>query len=291
MGRFALKEGGRFALALVGAMLIAAAVSALSLPGATAGVGAFLTATAERAWAFLRLDFGTSLISGAGAVHELAQRGPVTAALVLLGAVLALAIGVPLGLMFAAGPLRRTTAPLIQVISAAPVFCAGLALAYAARKLFGWPFAGGDWPAHLALGDPAVLHVVLLPALTVGLAGTASVQLVLRRAAAEAQDEPFRGGLRRLGLSALEIDRVYVAPLVFAGLLASLGEVMLALLSATVVAEWVFGCPGIADLFVSSVALHDWNMAAMVLFVFSVAVAVAELAGRLGAHALQRASA
>jgi peptide/nickel transport system permease protein len=290
MGRFALKESGRFALGLLGAMAIAAAVSALSLPGATRGAGAFLAAMAERAWAFLRLDFGTSLISGTGAAQELAQRGPVTATLVLLGAGIALAIGVPLGLLFAAGPLRRTTAPLIQVISAAPVFCAGLALAYAARQLFGWPLAAAEWPAHLSATDPAVLHAVLLPALTVGLAGTAAVQLALRRTAAEAQDEPFRGGLRRLGLSALEIDRVYVAPLVFAGLLASLGEVMLALLSAAVVAEWVFGCPGIADLFVSSVALHDWNMAAMVLFVFSLAVAVCEFLGRLAAHAIQRAA-
>jgi peptide/nickel transport system permease protein len=291
MGRFALKEGGRFALALVGAMLIAAAVSALSLPAATKGAGAFLAAVAERAWAFLRLDFGTSLISGTGAAAELAQRGPVTATLVLLGATVALVIGVPLGLLFAAGPLRRTTAPLIQVVSAAPVFCAGLALAYAAHRLFGWPVSAGEWPGHLTISDPAVLHVVLLPALMVGLAGTASVQLVLRRSAAEAQDEPFRGGLRRLGLSALEIDRVYIAPLVFAGLLTSLGEVMLALLSATVVAEWVFGCPGIADLFVSSVALHDWNMAAMVLFVFSVVVATCEFLGRLAAQAVQRASA
>ena len=44
--------------------------------------------------------------------------------------------------------------------------------------------------------------------------------MALRRAASETQDAPFRSGLRRLGLTTTEIDRVYVMPLVFAGSLA-----------------------------------------------------------------------
>jgi peptide/nickel transport system permease protein len=154
---------------------------------------------------------------------------------------------------------------------------------YVARQVFGWDEGAARGPVHL---DAASLRALLLPAIAVGLAGTAAVQIALRRAAAEAQDRPFRWGLRRLGLGAIEIERVYVGPLVFAGLLSSLGEVMLALLSAAVVSEWVFQCRGIADLFVKSLALHDWNMAAAILLVFAVVTSTAEYAGRLGARAL-----
>ncbi|HWA89562.1 MAG TPA: ABC transporter permease subunit [Rhizomicrobium sp.] len=288
MWRYALKESGRWALAVLGALLTAAAVSALSVPGAVAGAGAYAIAFGGRLLAFLALDFGASAISGDSVAQELAAHGPMTADLVGFGTVIAILLGVPLGLALGTGPFRRATAPLIQIVSAAPVFCAGLALAYAARHLFGWyQGVAESAPAHL---DVAALRAVLLPALTVGLAGTAAIQVALRRAASEAQDNPFRTGLRRLGLTALEIERVYVAPRVFAGLLSSLGEVMLALLSAAVVSEWVFQCRGIADLFVKSLALHDWNMAAAILLVFAAATSTAEFAGRLGACLLTRSS-
>jgi ABC-type dipeptide/oligopeptide/nickel transport system permease component len=288
MWRFALWESGRFALGLFGALLMASAISALSVPDAAGG---FAAAAGERFLAFMRLDLGTSAISGMSAAQELAQHGPATAALLLLGAIVAILFGVPLGFLLGTAAMRRAAAPLIQIVSAAPVFVAGLALAFAARHLFGWPPIDGEFPTAAALlhPDADVLRVALLPVLTVGFAGTAAVQLALRRAAAEVQHEPFRLGLKRLGLSSLEIDRNYVAPLVFSGLLAGLGEVMLALLSAAVVAEWVFRAPGAADLFVKSVALHDWNVAALVLFFFAAATLAVNFAGRLAAHALTEA--
>lgn len=289
MLRIALKESGRFALGVFGASLVAAAVSAVSVADTARGMGGFATAMAGRMVAFARLDFGTSAISGLSAAHELAARGPTTLIIVLAGGLIAIIVGAPLGLLLGAGPLRRATAPLVQIVAAAPVFCAGLTLAYAAQHLRDWQAGAAIWPVALLHSDPAALGTVILPGLTVGLAGAAAVQLALRRAAAEAQDEPFRSGLRRLGLPAWEIDRVYVAPLVFARLVACLGEVMLALLSAAVVAEWVFQCPGIADLFVKSVALHDWNIAALVVFVFAAAALLADFAGRLAAHAVASA--
>jgi peptide/nickel transport system permease protein len=287
MRRFALEESGRLALGLFGALLLAAAISALSLPGTGNGMQAFAVATAHRLLAFASGDFGISAISGASAFQELAGRGPTTLNLVLIGAAVAMILGIPLGLVSSAVSLRNVFAPLGQFVSAAPVFCAALALAYAANRLLGWPLPTGTPILHLP-HDLAGWSVILPPVLTVGLAGTAAVQIALRRAAAEIEDAPFRSGLNRLGLPALEIERVYVLPQVFAGLLQSLGEVVLALLSAAVVAEWVFQCPGVADLFVKSVALRDWNMVALILFLFAAAAMVADFAGRIAAAIVAR---
>ena len=113
-----------------------------------------------------------------------------------------------------------------------------------------------------------------------------SIQLVLRRAAAEIAEESWPIYLRRLGLSGWDVEWTYVVPRIFAGLLAHLGEVMLALLSAAAVAEWVFSYPGAADLFVKSVALHDWSVAGAVLFVFASLTLAAGFAGRCAAQPL-----
>lgn len=279
MLNLAARQAAQLALGLVGAVLIAAMISAIAVPGAH-GLAPFLAATAARLASFARLDFGRSLISGLTVTQELALHLPPTLALLGAGGILAFAAGVPLGLFFSIGPARRAAAPVAQLVTAAPVFCAGLALAYGAVHLLHWPvsvnvpadpriFAGGDF------------RIAALPVLTVGLAGAGAVQLALRRAASQNSGEAFRSGLKRLGLTSFEIERIYIVPQVLAALAMSAGEIVLALLSAAVVAEWVFHRPGAADLFVKAVALEDWNLAALILAAFACVTLMVDFAGRL----------
>ncbi len=289
MLRFTLREAAHLLLGLLGAVLMAAMIAALTDAAAWHSSGAYAAAVASRLNGFLHLDFGTSAISGVRVMDELARTLPVTLALVASGILIALAIGVPVGFLFGAGPARRAAAPLIQIVAAAPIFCASLALIALATH-FGWPIAMADGSgASLSnLADPETTSraakVALLPALTVGLAGAATVQLVLRRAGAEASGKPYRTGLRRMGLSALEIERVYVLPEVLSGLVASLGEITLALFSASAVAEWVFETPGSAVLFVKSLALGDWTLAGAILFAFAAIKFSADFVGHVGAR-------
>jgi peptide/nickel transport system permease protein len=171
------------------------------------------------------------------------------------------------------------------VITATPVFCAGLALAYGAVHLLHWPVSVNA-PVGAAVAPDQILQITALPVLTVGLAGAAAVQLVLRRATLRSSGEAFRSGLKLMGLGSFEIEILYVVPPVFAGLAIGAGEIMVALLSATVVAEWVFHRAGAADLFVKSVALADWDMAAILLFVFASMTFTADFLGQVLGHAL-----
>jgi peptide/nickel transport system permease protein len=89
-----------------------------------------------------------------------------------------------------------------------------------------------------------------------------------------------------MGLGFVEIETFYVLPQVVAGLLAGTREIALALFSAAVVAEWVFHRAGAADLFVKSVALADWNMAAILVFAFAAVTFAADFVGQVIAEAL-----
>jgi peptide/nickel transport system permease protein len=286
MWRFGLGQVGHYAAGLLGAMLLALVVSAL---GAKAGFTATLL---EHLAALFRFDLGTSTITADPAAVDVARHLPATLELVGAGAVIAVVAGVILGLVLSWGRVLRAAAPLIQLVAAAPVFCAGLALLWFANRVH-WDISAQKglalWPALLH-GDAGAITGALpafaLPALMVGAAGAACVELTVRRAAREADGEPYRRGLRLMGLGAFEVDRLYVAPRVVAGLLANLGEVALSLFAAVAVAEWVFDWPGAAILFIRSVALHDWSVAALVLFVFAGIALTAEFAGALVAHAI-----
>jgi ABC-type dipeptide/oligopeptide/nickel transport system permease component len=287
MLRFVLNEAGRLLLSLFGAALMSSAIATLSVPHAGDGVLQFFLAWGLRLNRSAHLQFGLSSITGLPIASELTARLPLTLGLVLEGMAAAALIGIPIGFLFGAGPVRRAAAPLIQIVAAAPVFCAGLALAYLSANPPSWPAPIGDGVRFgLKILPQTAAHApaTLLPALTVGLAGAAAVQLALRRAAAETARESWRIYLQRMGLLRWEIEGLYVVPQIFAGLLAHLGEVMLALLSASAVAEWVFSCPGAADLFVKSVALHDWSVAGAILFVFATLTLTAEFLGRCAAR-------
>lgn len=284
MKRFITRQAIRLVASVLGAVVVAAAVASVGSPGSH-NLSGYLEAFATRLWLFAHLDLGISAVSGLPAAGELAAHLPSTLVLVVLGLGTALVAGVPLGLLFALGPARRAAAPIVQVITATPVFCAGLALAYLAVHVLHWPVSVNA-PVGIVITPDEAFQITLLPVLTVGLAGAAAVQLALRRSAVQSSGEAFRGGLKRLGLGPLEIELRYVLPQIVAGLLTSAGEIMLALLSAAVVAEWVFHCTGAADLFVKSVALADWNMAAIVMFVFAVATITADFLGKVLGHAL-----
>ncbi|MGH6871533.1 MAG: ABC transporter permease subunit [Rhizomicrobium sp.] len=286
MLRYGLSETGRFAAGLLGALLLAATISAM---GAQAGFAAALLA---RAVSLLRLDFGASALTGAPALGDFAQHLAPTLQLLGGGAALALVAGVPLGLALNSRRMRALAAPVLEIAASAPVFCAGLALLWIAHRM-GWDVSAATgasfWPALLQ-GDSAAASRALpafgLPALVVGAAGAASVLVVVRRGAHAAMAEPYRETLRLMGLGAFEIDRLYLAPRLLAGLCAGLGQIVLTLFAATAVAEWVFAWPGEATLFIHSVALGDWNVAAAVLFAFAVLALATGYLGMLAAHAL-----
>ncbi|HEY1629666.1 MAG TPA: ABC transporter permease subunit [Rhizomicrobium sp.] len=286
MVRFGLVETGRYAAALLGALLLAGLVQAAG------GEGGFVHAAMARLMALAHFDFGISAMTGAPALPEVLKRLPATFALLGGGAVIALMLGIPLGLILSWGRALRAGAPLIQIVAAAPVFCAGLALLFLAHHA-NWDVSAqtglGFWPSLLG-GDVDGVQRALtafgLPVLVVGAAGAAAIQLAIRRAAKSAVREPYRESLRLMGLGVFEIDRRYLAPRVLAGLFANLGEVVLSLFAATAVAEWVFAWPGAATLFIRSVALGDWDVAALVLLVFAGLALTADFLGHILARAL-----
>lgn len=288
MVRFGLRQAGLFGLGLLGALLLAAAVAALpSLRDA------FLPAFFHRLLQLVQFDFGASVLSARPATAEFAGRLAATLELVGSGALIALLVGTPLGVAFGMRRSLRAVSPLIQIAAAAPVFCASLALIWLAVNVLGWRDLrpdGTDFFHALTTGDNTLLthafHIFALPALTVGAVGAAAVQLVLRRAIADAADEPYRRSLKRMGLSAFEIEWAYVMPQVLAHLFDNLGEIVLALFSAAAIAEWMFGWPGAALLFVKSVALHDWSVVALILLAFVTIKLAADFVGALCGYAL-----
>lgn len=273
------------------AQLLASLIGVLALasllaiaPAPPHGFVPFVSAFFAKFAAASRGGFGNSAVTGTAALDAVMAVLPGTLQLLGGGVLVAIAIGVPLGLVLSASRTMRAAAPLIQIVAATPVFVAALGLIWLSVRVLHWSEASQasalSWTALIASeGWSAALQVFALPALTVGAAGAACIQFSLRRAAAAAWLAPYRDGLRMMGLGTLDIDMRYAFPEILAALLRDLGEVALALISAAAVAEWVFHRNGAAVLFLKSAALGDWNVAAAVLAVFAAITILAGFAG------------
>ncbi|HEY7977618.1 MAG TPA: ABC transporter permease subunit [Rhizomicrobium sp.] len=279
MWRLWLLRAAQLIGSLVGAVVLATLLATASHP--SHGVSSFLSAFLAKLLAVLSGDFGQSATTGASAMTAALTAFPATLQLLLAGVIVALLLGIPLGVFLSASRTLRAAAPLMQIIAATPVFVAALALIWIAVRVLDWnetsQASALSWAGLMRSADwSTALRAFALPALTVGAAGAASVQLSIRRAAVRAWSAPYRNGLRMMGLGTFDIDLRYAVPDVVAALLRDAGEIALALISAAAVAEWVFHRDGAAVLFLKSAAFGDWNVAAAILFVFAVIKLVAQ---------------
>jgi peptide/nickel transport system permease protein len=292
MLRYALLRAAMLAASIAGAGLLAAAIAALGQPGAAAGVADFLAAMLAKVPNVFAFNIGQSSLSGLSASIEAGPAFMASLELLLFATPIALIIGVPLGSALADPATRPIVSPIVQLTGSVPVFCAGLLIGILLARL---------WPAHTGTGVPslfaaiasqdsnimlAALEAIAPPGLTVGLAGAGAVALSWRNALEIASAEPYRDGLRRLGLGDADILRIYVVRHAIALSLDDLADIVLAFFAAAAVAEWIFAWPGAGAAFIHAVALADWAVAAVIVFVIAIIRAGADFAGPVAAHAL-----
>jgi peptide/nickel transport system permease protein len=292
MVRYALRRAALLGASLAGAVFLAAAVAALSEPGANAAAGSFFAAWFAKVPGAFMLDLGQSSISGLAAAAEAAPAFQASFELLIVGTLIAFIVGVPLGMTLASPDTRVVVAPIVQVAGSLPVFCAGLLIGFIFVKFLS-AGTSGHAPTlfeAFAARDSDMLSASLLaiaPAgLTVGLAGAGAVALSLHNALDIATHEPYRDGLHRLGLGEREIFDIYVVRHALALTLRDLPDILLALFAAIAVAEWIFTRTGAGAAFIHAVALEDWAVAAVILLVIAVIRSAVDFAGPLAAYAL-----
>jgi ABC-type dipeptide/oligopeptide/nickel transport system permease component len=201
-----------------------------------------------------RGDLGTSFISGQPAAKLIAERLPSTLQLAAAAVAIEIALGVSMGVLSA---VKRDTA-IDRFASAfglfgmaVPSFWFGIMLIFLFGVVLGW---------LPTFGNSAGLKSLILPAFVVGWHGAAGMMRLVRASMLEVLDSEYVRFARIKGLSERKVifkhalRNAMIAPLTFAGL--QLAQ----LLNGTVVAEVVFGWPGIGRLMLEAVSRRDFTV-------------------------------
>jgi peptide/nickel transport system permease protein len=203
-------------------------------------------------------DLGQDYISHTPLTVLLGQRLPVTLELTILAILVALLIGIPLGVVAAVGPhWARAITDLVVVAGVAiPAFWLGIMLVLLfTGALHVLPPAG-----YAPLLDNPVdnLRYMVLPVLTLALAQGAYILRTTRASMLEVLESPFVTFLRAKGIDENTIRFRHVLRNAAVPIVTVVGIQFGALLGGAVVIETLFALPGIGSMVVTAINARNY---------------------------------
>lgn len=204
-------------------------------------------------WDVLHLDFGPSLRMGGDAMQHVVDRMPMTALLATVAVIIAVVVGVGLGILAALNAnsfLDRTITVLSLAGQSIPNFWIGLVFILIFARALNWlPSAGAG-----------SVSSVILPAVTLGLSFTALVTRLTRSGLLEVMNEGYIQTARAKGLK----ERLVVFPHAIRNALIPIvtviGLYFGTILGGSVIVETVFAWPGVGRLIIDSIGFRDYGV-------------------------------
>lgn len=221
----------------------------------------------------VRGDLGRSLASRQPVTDLIAEHLPHTGALTLGTMVIAVAIGVPLGMLSATrrgtslDNLSRVTA--ILGISL-PVFWEGLLLIIVFALWLGWFPVGGSM-------DQYGLRAMVLPCLALGTQPAALIARMTRSSMLEVLATDYIKTARAKGLGLARVYYVHALRNALIPVVTILGIQVGTLLGGSVLIESIFYLPGLGRLLLTSISAKDYPLVLGCVLVISVTFVLANL--------------
>lgn len=221
-------------------------------------------------------DLGTSLYYHTSITSLMAQRLPVTLVLIVMSAILAAAISIPLASRSATRPSGPSTLAIRlfnAVIQGSPTFFIGsILILFLGVRIAVFP--AGGYPS--SLGGRA--WALVLPALTIALSIVPLLVRGLRAAMIESYGSEYVSFARSKGLPANAIRRRYVLRNAGISGVSILGIQVGALASGALVIEQVFAIPGMGSMLMTGILNRDYALVQACTLMFGLIVVVVYLA-------------
>jgi peptide/nickel transport system permease protein len=211
-------------------------------------------------------EFGLSLRQGAKVSRLIGERFPATLELSLVAAVLALAIGIPMGVYAA---LRRNSAlsHLFMVVSllgvSLPTFLIGILLILVFAVLLGWfpSFGRGEtvqlgWWSTGLLSRDGWMHIVL-PSVTLAIFQLTLIMRLVRAEMLEVLRTDYIKFARARGLPERSIHFGHALKNTLVPVMTITGLQLGGLIAFAIITETVFQWPGMGLLFIQAVTFAD----------------------------------
>ena len=232
----------------------------------------------------LQGDLGRSFTHGVPAMSLILERFPATLELALAALVLALGIGLPLGIyagMRPGSPLSKLIMGISMLCFSVPIFWIGLIFILFFSVRLGWfPSIGrGDLvslgPIEVSFLTLDGLRHLLLPAFTLSLIMVAMVIRLTRAGTREVLHADYIKFARANGIRERRVIGVHVLKNILIPIVTVLGMEFGGVIAFAIVTESIFSWPGVGKMLIDAIAVLDRPLiVAYLIFVVAVFVSI-----------------
>ncbi|HEX7273791.1 MAG TPA: ABC transporter permease [Casimicrobiaceae bacterium] len=211
-------------------------------------------------------DLGRSFVHGTSALGLILERMPATLELALAAMLIAVALGIPLGLWAGLRPHGAAGHTIMagSILGfSLPTFWVGLMLIMVFSVMLGWLPASGRGPTRLLFGVPVSFlsldgwrHLVL-PATNLALFKLALLIRLTRAGTREALLQDYVKFARAKGLSNARVIGVHVLRNIMIPIVTVIGLEFGSVIAFAIVTETIFAWPGMGKLLIDSINLLD----------------------------------
>jgi peptide/nickel transport system permease protein len=220
-------------------------------------------------------NLGTSILTGENVTGILGNALPVTLSLIAGAVLVAVVIGIPLGVLSA--QRARSGGQVVDAISlvgyAVPNFFLGLMFGYVFSNVLNWFPAAGFTP--LTQSFTGWLTSIVLPVATIGIPGAALLARQTRQSMLDVLGRDYIRSLRARGLPERSIIYKHALRNALGNVVTLLGIYIVGLLLATTLVENVFAMQGIGTVAVNATAQHDLPVLEGAALYFTIVVVIA----------------
>ncbi len=206
----------------------------------------------------VRGDLGDSLFLNQSVLSSLAERAQPTMLLTLLAMIVAVGLGMPIGIIAARkrGRWIDVGAMAIAIVGISmPTFWLGLNLILIFAVKLRWLPVAGYVPLQEGLWDS--LKYLILPSLTLGVAQAALIARMTRSMMLDVLNTDYVRTARAKGMGEYRVVTVHALRNALLPLLNVIGLAFAALLGGAVVTEQIFNIPGVGRLLIQAVGRRD----------------------------------
>ena len=214
----------------------------------------------------LRGDLGNSFVHNTSALRLILERMPATLELAIAAMLIAIVLGIPLGLWAGLKPNTATGRTIMagSILGfSLPTFWVGLMLIMVFSVMLGWLPSNGRGPTTLLFGVPVSFtslegwRHLIMPATNLALFKLALLIRLTRAGTREALLQDYVKFARAKGLTNARVIGVHVLRNILIPLVTVIGLEFGSVIAFAIVTETVFAWPGMGKLLIDSINLLD----------------------------------
>lgn len=226
----------------------------------------------EYLWQAAHGDFGPSFSETRTVNQVIAQGFPYTATIGLAAMLIALFIGLPLGVLAALkhnSIIDQISLFLITIGVSIPSFVSAIVailIFSLVLNMLPFQFQAGNWVSYI------------MPAVILALSPTAYLVRLTRSATLDVLGEDYVRTARAKGLSSMVVNTRHVLRNALIPVITLIGPITAGLITGSFVIEHFFGVPGIGQMFVLSVEKRDYGQLMGITVFYTLIIVLANLA-------------